>query len=1020
MKLSQSLLEILRTQGHSTKLSMSIYKPPTLLACLVNSATIGRGARSIPFDTVSAGAFGNVYANAIMYIGTTAGAMDVGRIRVRSITSSVITVAENSDIDWANNLFLTVVDFIEISAIYPRIIKDPVNDENVIFYKDYDIVYTNQNSVLGTFVCMGSHRAADLDGGTVQLYWSSSGTYNVKGDALTYLWEFGGFGGASSGTSTSPDPGYITYDTCGEYKTKLTVTNASGGTDISYRYVSIHSPTCPPILKWEIDSLSGSRDSGGYVASMKVFEDITAVHPNALVVIYADDWYGTNHLSLGGNQVNNSKTVFVGYVLENSIKYNYEAGYVEFSVGSPTELMKLAEGFSISVESAVTAATWFQIDNMTTSKAIYHYLKTHSTVSCVTDLRYVADNRLVQYYDSDRTSLFDAIDNFLKTGMIGGLISDRQGTLWAEIHPPAIDNAFTAIPNVLTLEKRDWMESPSIGESRYKKVSFVELGGISYTGATTNTFMALLSNAPGTAPSYQGRTENPYPGLILTSQNQLNWIAGNYLEYQNAQYPDVTIDFVGNYRNLDIAPVESILMSLSPDDTFSKIQFSSKYFHITSMDWSYNAETETFIPSINFHEITEGIYGETIVIPEVPPDEGYTYPDYDIPEFPFNPIVLPDIVIPETGTQKTVIVRDSYRHGLFYTDDFESIEPTWYNNNVGLGSGTYLNSTTLRLSPSNEIYLMGAGVDENSVWYTESPDKPYRSIFGLADFQSGFADLLTVHGGFYATYYANFVVESLGMDDTGRIALMTSATNIGRIAIGNSGGVIIHPPPGDPGDWFEVGQIRSSSPGVTLGGSLTYGGGKWIASIASDGIQEHAAILFNDDGSINELTVYKRLGGFDNGFHSQLGFSSSALFRHIEVGTDELSRTDDNFANSTDLGITPPVIEWAVDITGQYFMGVSGNNLYRSSDGGITWEDITTSLPNYPLFFPKKVTCIDGNQWIVGGSFYVPDYLNTRINIIFSGDFGTTWVSKMGNLGDFLAASGTVDGYSFNMIEITP
>jgi hypothetical protein len=948
---------------------------------------------------VSAGAFGNVYANAIMYIGTTAGAMDVGRIRVRSITSGVITVAENSDIDWADNLFLTVVDFIEISAIYPRIIKDPVNDENVIFYKDYDIAYTNQNSVLGTFVCMGSHRAADLDGGTVQLYWSSSGTYNVKGDALTYLWEFGGFGGASSGTSTSPDPGYITYDTCGEYKTKLTVTNASGGTDISYRYVSIHSSTCPAILKWEMDSLSGSRDSGGYVASMKVFEDITAVHPNALVVIYADDWYGTNHLSLGGNQVNNSKTVFVGYVLENSIKYNYEAGYVEFSVGSPTELMKLAEGFSISVESAVTASTWFQIDNMTTSKAIYHYLKTHSTVSCVTDLRYVADNRLVQYYDSDRTSLFDAIDGFLKTGMIGGLISDRQGTLWAEIHPPAIDNAFTAIPNVLTMEKRDWMETPSIGESRYKKVSFVELGGISYTGAATNTFMALLSNAPGTAPSYQGRTENPYPGLILTSQNQLNWLTGNYLEYQNAQYPDVTVDFVGNYRNLDIAPVESILISLDPDDTFSKIQFSSKYFHITSMDWSYNAETETFIPSINFHEITEGIYGETIIIPEVPPDEGYTYPNYDIPEFPFNPIVLPDIVIPETATRRTVVIRDNYRRGFFYTYDFEALDPTWYNNNVGLVSGTYINSPLISMTPTGEMYVAEYGVpplgidDVHNVigiYHAPSPDSSYSSVLDLAQLTA------------MSPYEFNGITS---MGTNGEEIGLTAhwgwwIAGINKLLTGGSGGFSMT---GDIGG-IGIGSLSAVH-------FLSYGSGYWAGGRATYGNQAVVGVF--GAGGLLYNTDYVGMAGIPYVF--RMGSSGSAFVKSPgSLDSQRLGRTDDNFATISTIGHSPDNFE--SDITGQYLIGIDGNDLQRSSDGGVTWSSVT-GTPNYPSFYPKTVHCIDANQWIVGGSFYVADYLNTRINVIYTPDFGTTWESKMGNLPTFLFASGTVDGFSFDWIH---
>ena len=154
MILSASQLATLRSQPHSTKLYLSIYQPRTLLACQVNNSAIALGARTIAYDNVSAGTYLLVDPDMTMLIGTAAGLDDIGRIRVRSITATTITVAENT-IAWQDNQYLTIIQQVDINAIFPRIIQDPNNIEDVIFYKDYDIPYTNQNSVLGSFVCMG-------------------------------------------------------------------------------------------------------------------------------------------------------------------------------------------------------------------------------------------------------------------------------------------------------------------------------------------------------------------------------------------------------------------------------------------------------------------------------------------------------------------------------------------------------------------------------------------------------------------------------------------------------------------------------------------------------------------------------------------------------------------------------------------------------------------------------------------------------------------------------------------------
>ena len=252
-----------------------------------------------------------------LLVGTSSGNDDVGRIRIRSATSSQFVVAENS-ISWADNLYLTVLRYWEVWPVYPRIISDPDDSENVIFYKDYDIAYTDQNSKFGSFVCAGPHRAAYIDESTgkARIYWSSEDTDPIKGTLSSYNWAFEG--GSPTG-STSANPGYVEYDTPGHYVTRLQVTTSLGVTDTTYRYVSIyhkqgHGSYLPP-QKWKLQDISGSRGEGGYTLSIRMYENLDAIKDGSVVVLFGDDYYGGVKASLGGDSTGNSGIFLVGYVL---------------------------------------------------------------------------------------------------------------------------------------------------------------------------------------------------------------------------------------------------------------------------------------------------------------------------------------------------------------------------------------------------------------------------------------------------------------------------------------------------------------------------------------------------------------------------------------------------------------------------------------------------------------------------------------------------------------------------------
>lgn len=634
-RLSASDLITIRQFPQQTKLFLSIFRPRTIFQARINGAVV-RGARVIPYDTVTIGSWTDVRADQTMvvYNGTNLNS-EKGRVRVRSASGIEFVVAENSDINWADDDTIVILNRWDVWARYPRITHDPNNSESVVFWKDFDISYTNQNAVLGTFVNAGSHRAIfrDCASGIAQTEWSSSGTYNLlSGTIYNYHWTFEG--GTPTGSNLA-NPGTVTYNAPGHYVTSLSVSGTNGAYDTTYRYVSVYDyPGCgtgTPPLKWELNSMDGSRSEGGYNATITLHEVID-IHEGDVVVILTEDWYGTNKVSFGRNPTN---VFFSGYILDDSIRINYKNSTVEFQAGSIAELMKQGEGFSCSVESKANPTTWFELADMDIRRAIYHYLRWHTTVLNVTDVQFLGTDRKIQFFDADRGSLYDAIDSLIRSALVGSVVTDRQSKLWLEVDAYAQPGATGTFTPIMDITKGDWINEPRIDEALSNTTSFIEMGGIAYSGAHTGTFAALLTNAPGDAPSYRGKVERTQ-GLALYNQAQLDQLAGDVLAWKNAKYPVIDLDMSGNFRNLDIAPQEAVQIDILPEDNMRGVRINAPYYPI-SMQWEWDAQKNLLIPHATFNIITSGEAGQPIPIPDLPPDEGFSNPaggNFPSPTFP--------------------------------------------------------------------------------------------------------------------------------------------------------------------------------------------------------------------------------------------------------------------------------------------------------------------------------------------------------------------------------------------------
>jgi hypothetical protein len=600
------------THPQQTDLFLSIYEPQIALQVRV-TGTYDSTNQTVDFYSIITGSANNVvdYLFQMAEIGSE-------RTWVRGVTGSSIRFVESDHISWpgvGTNYVITIYKYGEIIPIFPRIIQSPPASGNVIFYKMWDIPYTNQNTNLGSFICMGGHYAGFVGD---PVYYSADGTYGADSGEPNFAWEFEG---ASIASSADKIPGYVSYSTPGHYRTILITTTDAGAEDKSVRYISIYDRpgqgSKTPYKSFEITNWSGSRDSYGYSTRIKLFEaiDRNKIKDGALIVIFGDDYYDNQKASIGGNATNRSSIKLVGYVDGETIQYDYDAGYVEFEIVSPTGIMQKTECYSVSVESKVTPTTWYELKNMNCSKALYHYYHWHSTVLINCDFKFEANDKYIQYFDTDRENLHSAGNTLMEGTLKGALVSDSQGKLWCETDVSVQDNIIAIMPTALSITKRDWIDQPTIEMRYYNEVSFLEMGGIWFVPATAVS-TALMCGCPGSSSAYFGKVER-IQGLALDDQADLNSIAGNLFAFKNSHYPNVEYKLRSSYWNLDIAPQEQIKITMSADESPLNVTWASKSFAIRSVDRSYIEKT--IIPRVGLVEMTQGVGATTIVIPVIPP-----------------------------------------------------------------------------------------------------------------------------------------------------------------------------------------------------------------------------------------------------------------------------------------------------------------------------------------------------------------------------------------------------------------
>lgn len=1012
--LTDAQISRLRTRPHRTKLHLSVYQPNTVLAAQINQSDISRGEREITITNLG-GDPTDVNRGQTVYIGTAPNGRDVGRIRAISATAGQLTVAEN-DITWHDGYYLTVVAYYEPWAVFPRIV---LNEDNVPqFYVDYDVEYINQNEQMDPVVHMGPNHAGFLEqtptGAFARVYYTASGSFDPSDNATPtgFAWVFEG--GTPTGSSLL-NPGYIDYTGAGHFLTSLTATTAFGKSFTGRRHVSIYTRPDegdqPPILKWGITGFDGSRENGGYSLRLWVREavDRAKIADGALVVIFTEDWEGGEKTKAGGNALNRDSILFNGYVEEGSVSINPVTNRLEFRVLSVTGAMKNLSGFSATRENVEDAATWNEMTNMTLDKAVISFLRWQSTILRIADFEPTGDTKGVNFADFGRDSIYDAVNDIYANSLLATVIADRQGKIWAEVDASLQPTGTSrAIPENMILTRQDWRNELDITLLQDDRVSYIELGGLAYTGIETGTNVPFLSGAPGDAPSYYGSVDR-YSGLILTSQEQLNILSGLAFARENARYPSVVVPVAGEYRNIDIAPQERIRITMDASDNYRGIVWEQKPFLPQSIRYDYRPSLQMLTMDIEVREETDGPPGETVEIPVDPPFDTLDLPWWVIefpPIMPPDPVDPPDDQPPVTGD----LVYVATGLDIARCENFTEPEPEWVDARGDLFS-TFITDFKLdKFDPENRAWIATTSGtyrtdnlgDANPNWEPLLTSQTVQNILGglsRPEFLS-LEQAFLIDGAWYV-----IVVYPQGPDDlnifrtTDRGVTWTAHTLLGdnqamqtpfwaarRVAIFED-------------MWFYVGG-RSTASAVKAGLEKSMDGGKsWVKKIPNNDIMDlHVPYPANPLG-------YNFLVALNGG-------TSKSIYRS-EDGGDTIANVSPVYdgntwgvkrrgSNTQSYQITGPIDDYLSVFAllnpdeGDGSAAENETILFHSSDFGNTWtvRYIFTPAVSYAsvssLFIhPRNVS------WLYALSTHL--HPADEGTILYSPDKGLSWQDKTGD-----------------------
>lgn len=583
--LSGGQLTNLRDTRQAATLYASIFQPATILSARVNDGTIVHGDRTIVYDTGS-GTFALCGIHQTLWIGSSAGASDKGRIRIKAIAGAeaagTIIVAENS-INWEDDDYLTILHNYEVWPMLPDF-----TPSTGVFTKDIGataagVEYTDENEDTPPVAIAGPHRAREWISANIVFDIDLSNSYPIAAGASIASYS-GTIAPAAAGATISVNggtgKGNVTATQAGSWWAAFVVTDDDGKSQTAYRLYTTEAPDKNVI----VNNLQGSWP-GGWRFSLDFYGDddeLSDIPDEALCILWYDNKFNgaSGFVDIWDADITGDWDghITYGYLRGNSADtdYNTDTGTVSLSfVSSEGMLKQRTEYGSVDLEAVTTPTKWYQFDatNLTVGTAADHILRWHSTAHLVMDLLGFDDfTELMQFTMSNEGSLLDRVNSVgWQKGEFAYLVSDRLGRLHlVRDSQMQNDTDRTALDTVFTLSALDISGSISMPRNPPKRTILSNLDGASFD-STARSSSFYLAVAPGAAPESQGTGKQKQSGLVLADQTDANEKAGRLHSAANNEFGPWSLNLRGNYLGaLDIIPSLGLYVWGLADNTLKR------------------------------------------------------------------------------------------------------------------------------------------------------------------------------------------------------------------------------------------------------------------------------------------------------------------------------------------------------------------------------------------------------------------------------------------------------------------
>lgn len=625
-------LALLRSDHQRSILYLAIYKPSVVYSARVNQSTFNDPVTEISFDA-GTGTLGNVLTGMTVLVGSSAGADDKGKVYIRKTPgASTFYISPTSEIGWADNDYLTILDDFELRTRQPSVSGETV-------YIDWDVAYSDQHEEFNPVAVMGAHAVLKLEGSTVNFLPDGSDSWVLGSTISSYAWLAPG---ASATSNLDTDSPTITYNAAGWYRVSLTVTAANGKTATGYRRVYVYDEDHLPVENFELVKCIGDYENGGWDFEVTLFDeaDIADVYPGALCLLFAEDWYEDTQGSIGPLS-GYENLICIGRIDGETIDYDGQLGTVAFVVSGPQGWMKKISSSPAMFSAADDQPTsWSEFASPTVDKALFHLLHWRSNTTQIMDVFLSGDTRRLPEIDLDIGYLWDQMEMLAERRMLAKGCCDRFARLFVEIPGQLLKTADrSGIPTVMAIGKDDWTGKINI-ESQVPQIGMAELVGI----LDDTPEQVIMSRAPGSIVKKIGAFES-WEGLVFDNQAHANTLSGLFLARENNPYPYVDIELAQNNRMLDLVPNQYVTLSVEPADNPRKITWTNKKLIVKRIDLQHDAKAGMLTTEIECEADTDGLDGVTVIPPQ--PVEENIDPGVDpgdFPVFPFPHIEWPEII----------------------------------------------------------------------------------------------------------------------------------------------------------------------------------------------------------------------------------------------------------------------------------------------------------------------------------------------------------------------------------------